>query len=161
MNVSGMYGLGASITNGLQSGISSRRLSLPHVGWNWQRLTYGPADNRQWFEVPQLYVNWYAKGGIPNAGELFWMNENNNPELMYKKGGKTHIDSNTEIVNSLKEAFTDSLMDVAMSMSSQSNNGQAPVIEYTFKVDSETMFKTVQKGAKKMSGRGYKFESAF
>lgn len=161
MNVSGMYGLGASITNGLQSGISSRRLSLPHVGWNWQRLTYGPADNRQWFEVPQLYVNWYAKGGIPNAGELFWMNENNNPELMYKKGGRTHIDSNTEIVNSLKEAFTDSLMDVAMSMSSQSNNGQAPVIEYTFKVDSETMFKTVQKGAKKMSGRGYKFETAF
>lgn len=158
----GLFGVGRSLSEQINNGIKSKPLVMPKVS-GWQRVDYGPPDRRAWFDLPTLaYATEYARGGSPNAGELFWMNENNNPELMYKKGGRTHIDSNTEIVNSLKEAVIDGMMEVAMATSGQQNNNSGnTTFEVVLQCDSETLFRTVQKGRQKLINRGFRVESAY
>lgn len=163
LNNSGLYNVGRDATNALNTGIASVPIKVPKLNVGWHRVEYGPPDRRAWFDMPTMsYATEYARGGSPNAGELFWMNENNNPELMYKKGGRTHIDSNTEIVNSLKEAVIDGMMEVAMATSGQQNNsGGNTTFEVVLQCDSETLFRTVQKGRQKLINRGFRVESAY
>lgn len=155
---SDLYAVGKQAMQSLQSGMNAKGLVLPHINWSWDRITYGDGG---WFDIPRFNVKWYQNGGIPNAGDLFWMNENNRPELMYTKGNKTHIDSNTEIVNSLRNAIIDGMMEVAMATNGNQTGGTAPVIEFTWKTDSETLYKQTLRGRDKLQGRGFRVDASF
>ena len=161
INPSQFYNIGSAVISELNRGISSQHLAVPHVGWNWRRLEFGPSDRRQWFEIPEIFVNWYAKGGFPNFGELFWANENG-PEMVGTMGHKNVVANNQQIVEGIRAAVVDGMMEVFMATGGgQSGQTQAPVIEFTWRTDSETLYRQTIKGREKMAGRGFKVDAAF
>lgn len=54
-------------------------------------------------KVPSFSVNWYAKGGFPETGEMFIANEAG-PELVGTMNGRTAVSSNQEITG-IKDAI--------------------------------------------------------
>lgn len=50
---------------------------------------------------PKLNVNWYAKGGMPETGEMFIAREAG-PELVGKIGNRTTVANNQQIVDGIK-----------------------------------------------------------
>lgn len=49
----------------------------------------------------QLRVDWYASGGFPNSGELFWARENGIPEMVGTMNGRTAVANNDQIVEGI------------------------------------------------------------
>ncbi len=94
----------------------------------------------------------YATGGFPNGEDgLFYANHN---ELVGKfSNGKTAVANNEQITEGIKRAVVDGMMQVAMATSTQSSTNAAPIIENTFKVDSETLYRMTQKGKAKHNQR--------
>lgn len=161
VNPSQFYNIGSAVISELNRGIGSQHLAVPHVGWNWRRLEFGPSDRRQWFEIPEIFVNWYAKGGFPNFGELFWANENG-PEMVGTMGHKNVVANNQQITEGIRAAVVDGMMEVFMATGGgQSGQTQAPVIEFTWRTDSETLYRQTIRGREKMAGRGFKVDAAF
>jgi hypothetical protein len=79
------------------------------------------------------------------TGELFIAREAG-PELVGTLGGDAAVMNNDQIVASVSAGVARA---VASVMGSGSNNP----IEFTFNVDSETLYRVVRKGEKKASGR--------
>lgn len=87
------------------SGLSLSQINfkMPHFTWTSQ-----PAEG--WIaktlsalslptSLPKLNVSWYANGGFPKAGELFFANENGiAPEMVGTIGNRTAVANNDQIV---------------------------------------------------------------
>lgn len=119
------------------------KLELPHIkmphfsvtgkfGWSWDGG----------LEYPKLKVDWYKNGGFPDAGQLFMARESG-PELVGTMGGRTAVANNNQIIEGIKQGVMDAMQSVNV----------APTIEFTYKVDSETLYKTVKKGERSYNGR--------
>lgn len=78
------------------------KIKLPHFEW-----TTTPAPD--WIAnilsaiglptaLPKLNISWYANGGFPTPGELFFANENGVPEFVGSMGNKTAVANNDQIV---------------------------------------------------------------
>ena len=109
-------------------------IPLPHFGirpqgWNIGDLLKG--------SIPSLSVNWYAKGGFPDVGEMFIARENG-PELVGNIGGKTAVANNDQIVQAVASGVRDALVGVM-----SSNGGEN--INLTVNLDGETVYKNVVK----------------
>ena len=77
------------------------RLKLPHLS-----VSYEPASSSfmKFFgvdSIPKLSVEWYANGGFPDSGDLFFANENGRPEMVGSIGGKTAVANNDQIVEAV------------------------------------------------------------
>jgi hypothetical protein len=101
--------------------------------------TGGVFKNGHWEAIQK-----FAAGGMP-TGELFIAREAG-PELVGTLGGDAAVMNNDQIVASVSAGVARA---VASVMGSGSNNP----IEFTFNVDSETLYRVVRKGEKKASGR--------
>ncbi len=80
-------------------------IKLPHFrvdgsfGWSWNGgLT-----------VPRVYVDWYAKGGFPDAGDLFIANENG-AEMVGSMNGRTAVANQQEITEGIREGVYDAMV---------------------------------------------------
>lgn len=95
--------------NGLKSWLGSFRLSfpsfkMPHFNVSmqtgWMGITY-----------PKIDVSYYAQGGFPDSGQLFFANEAG-PEMVGRMGNRNVVANNEQIVEGIKqgvmEAFNDS-----------------------------------------------------
>lgn len=85
-------------------------LKLPHFSWVQSavsNITSGVASALHKLSLPtflpQLKVNWYAEGGFPNAGELFFANESG-PELIGNMGRRTAVANNDQITEGIAVA---------------------------------------------------------
>lgn len=95
----------------------------------------------------------YANGGFPEDG-LFMANHG---ELVGKfANGRTAVANNEQITEGIRQA----VMEGMMAVMSNAGSGATPVIENIFKVDSETLYRMVQKGQQSVEGR-YHTVSAF
>ena len=54
-------------------------------------------------------ASWYAEGGYPDSGELFFANENGIPELVGRIGNQTAVANNDQITTSLTNALLSAL----------------------------------------------------
>ncbi|MCF0261693.1 MAG: hypothetical protein HUK23_02130, partial [Sphaerochaetaceae bacterium] len=91
----------------------------------------------------------FANGGFPNNGQLFIANESG-AEMVGSFDGKTAVANNQEITEGIRSAVVDGMMEVFMATG---GNNAAPTIENSFIVDSETLFKMVQRGQQSYNGR--------
>lgn len=60
-------------------------------------------------QVPQLSVDWYAKGGFPETGSLFMANEAG-PELVGSMNGRTAVANNDQIVAGIQRGVYEAMM---------------------------------------------------
>lgn len=100
----------------------------------------GVYKNGRWYPVEQ-----FAGGGSPNSGQMFIARESG-PELVGTLGGSTAVMNNDQIVSSVAAGVYQA---VSQAMG---GNGGSP-IDITIKVDSEVLYRSVQKGQRKANGR--------
>lgn len=70
--------------------------------------------------IPQLNISWYAQGGFPETGQLFFANENGAPEMVGTMGGRTAVATNGDIVEGIRQG-------VYEAVSAANNNGGGDV----------------------------------
>lgn len=76
---------------------SNVHIPLPHFEINWKKISVGTTN----FSLPSMNVKWYAKGGMPNTGEMFIARERG-PELVGRMGNKNAVANNNQIVAGIK-----------------------------------------------------------
>lgn len=107
--------------------------------------------------TPTISLPRYEGGGFPNSGEMFIARENGITEMVGRMGNRAGVANNDQIVEGIssgvKEAIVDAVAEVAIAMNGGSGQSNSPVIEVTVKCDSETLYKTTQKGKQKADRR--------
>lgn len=105
-------------------------IKVPEMSWSTQAAPEWAAKILRALslptDVPKLNVRWvtkYAKGGFPDAGDLFLANEAG-PELVGKIGNRTAVANQNQIV----EAVAKGVYDAVVSANSQNNSNQTPYI---------------------------------
>lgn len=95
----------------------------------------------------------FASGGYPETGQLFLARENGINEMVGRIGSRSAVANNDQIVEAVSSGVAEAVADVMMAFMGQSNEGAAPVLEFTLKTDSETLYRIVQKGKEKHDRR--------
>lgn len=106
-------------------------------------------------EVSKVYlgrISMYAEGGFPETGQLFMARENGINEMVGSIGHRSAVANNDQIVTAVSAGVADAVANVMMAFSGQAGT-EAPVVELTIKSDSETLYRTVQKGKQKHDRR--------
>ena len=119
------------------------KIKVPHIKVNWS--DYGK------FKIPSFEVKYYRAGGFPKGEDgMFLANHN---EMIGKfSNGKNVVANNQQITEGIRRAVVDGMMEVMMSTNGQGSSN-TPIIENTFKVDSETLYRITQRGKAKHDQR--------
>lgn len=82
-------------------------IKTPHIWWSTQAAPDWIATIlraiRLPAEIPKLNVEWYAEGGFPEMGELFFMNEAG-PEMIGQIGNRTAVANQDQITTAIANA---------------------------------------------------------
>lgn len=105
--------------------------------------------------IGSVGVRGYATGGYPNTGELFMARENGITEMVGSIGNRSAVANNDQIVEGIQSGVEAAMMNVMMAFAGNmgSGNSEAPIIENVIKCDSETLYRSVQKGKDKHDRR--------
>ena len=100
----------------------------------------------------------YELGGFPNTGEMFLARENGITEMVGRMGNRAAVANNDQIVSGIasgvKDAIVDAVAEIAIAMNTGSESSvSSPVVEVIVKCDSETLYKTTQRGKQKADRR--------
>lgn len=101
--------------------------------------------------IPQIPA--FAQGGYPETGQLFLARENGINEMIGRIGSRSAVANNDQIVEAVSSGVAGAVADVMMAFMGQSGDNAAPVLEFTLKTDSETLYRIVQKGKEKHDRR--------
>ncbi len=101
--------------------------------------------------IPQIPA--FAQGGYPETGQLFLARENGINEMIGRIGSRSAVANNDQIVEAVSSGVAGAVADVMMAFMGQSGDNAAPVLEFTLKTDSETVYRIVQKGKEKYDRR--------
>lgn len=132
-------GFGNNIVQGLWNGLSQTwgqmeswwsRLSLPefhiprpHFDWTYTEASGLIAEALKFVglpaTIPHLNISWYAQGGFPTEGQLFFANEGSAPEMVGQLGGRTAVATNADIVEGIERGVYNA---VTSAMAGQSGN---------------------------------------
>ncbi|MBU9745737.1 hypothetical protein KTH81_18085 [Lachnospiraceae bacterium ASD3451] len=93
----------------------------------------------------------FANGGYLNTGEMFIARERG-PELVGRIGNRGAVVNNDQIVESIRAAVVDGMMEV-FNASGNISAYETPTLDFTFMVDSETAYHLVEKGRMKADRR--------
>jgi len=137
----------AAIVNGIADMLNSLSIDVPDnpvtgaftLGFNLPHWNAGQID-------------YLAKGGFPNTGELFFARESG-PELVGRMGNKNAVANNYQITDGIKQAVVEGMMQVMMATNSGNKQNEAPVIEVVVKADSETVYRIAKRGETKHNRR--------
>lgn len=147
-----LFDVGSSIIQNFANGFSSVHIPMPHIGWDW---TGGSINIGNFsFSLPRFNLQWYAKGGFPEAGQLFVANEAG-PEMVGKMGSRNAVANNNQIVEGIKNGVFEAVLDAfnASGILDRDDAEKDVTLEFTLKADSETLYKVVRKGKKKYDYR--------
>ncbi len=144
-----LFSIGKNAIQGFANGFGSVHIPLPHVSVSWNRHSVGPVS----FSTPSFGLNWYAKGGFPENGEMFIARENG-PEMVGRMGSRNTVANNNQIIEGIKKGVFEAVVE-AFDMSGSMNNDKDKdvIVNLTIKADSETLYKVVRKGQKKYDNR--------
>lgn len=153
-----LYWVGANMSASLANGFSSRRIVLPHFGWNFNRITYG---NGGWFDLPNIWVNWYAKGGVFTDPTIAGFGEAGNEAALPLTNKHTMAMVSDAIVNSggaLSNGMTrDDVIEavatgVAMAMGQNPQTVEV-VVNSVLKTSDEKLAQSVSRGQARLNQR--------
>ena len=105
------------------------KLKTPHISWGTQ-----PAPD--WIgkilrainlpdQIPKMNVSWYAEGGFPEMGELFFMNEAG-PEMIGQIGNRTAVANQDQITTAIANATYNA---ISRALAENRSNDQPAVIQ--------------------------------
>lgn len=148
--VPNLFDVGSSIIQNFANGFSSVHIPMPHISTSWNRHQVGPLS----FSTPSFNLQWYARGGFPEAGQLFVANEAG-PEMVGKMGSRNAVANNNQIVEGIKNGVFEAVLDAfnASGILERDDSEKEVTLEFTLKADSETLYKVVRKGKKKYDYR--------
>lgn len=96
----------------------------PHFSWTYSQAEGVIAQALQFVglpaTIPHLNISWYAQGGFPETGQLFFANENGSAEMVGSMGGHTAVANNDQIVEGIRQGVYDAVM-------AANNNGGSDV----------------------------------
>lgn len=156
-------GLIQGIKNAVNGGIGlfnsfidwvNSKMKISWDGWEIAGHSIISAGEIQLFTIPHIPT--FEQGGFLNGltpGQLFIMNEPNNPEFLTNVGGKTGVANQGQMTVALKETMKQGLLE-AFAMMPQ--NQYDPVIEVhnTNVIDGEQLSESVNKAERR---KGFKF----
>ena len=111
-----LFSIGKDAIQGFANGFGSVHIPLPHVSVSWNRHSVGPVS----FSTPSFGLNWYAKGGFPENGEMFIARENG-PEMVGRMGNRNTVANNNQIIDGIKKGVFEAVVE-AFDMSGPMNN---------------------------------------
>ena len=147
-----LFDVGANVIQNFANGFQSIHIPMPHIGWDWSG---GSINIGNWsFSLPKFNLQWYAKGGFPEAGQLFVANEAG-PEMVGKMGSRNAVANNNQIIEGIKAGVFEAVLDAfnASGILDRDDSEKEVVLEFTLKADSEILYKVVRKGKKKYDYR--------
>lgn len=133
-----LFNTGKNAIQNFASGFGSVHIPLPHVTVSWNKHNVGPMS----FSTPSFGLNWYAKGGFPESGEMFMARENG-PELVGRMGNKNAVANNNQIIEGIRAGVYEAVVN-ALESRSQSQDGE-PEIHIYLEGDADKLFKIVRK----------------
>jgi hypothetical protein len=102
--------LGRKAIDGIREGLQS--IALPKFHFSWSMSSYGGEFFGKQFSVniPWPNLEFYAQGGFPKTGDLFFAKENGAPELVGSMGGRTAVANNDQIVEGIRQGVYDAVV---------------------------------------------------
>lgn len=154
IDTTALYEAGKSAIQAFANGFESVYIKTPHI-YTESYDTHFVGETS--FSTPNFAVQWYANGGFPGNGELFFARESG-PELVGRMGNKNAVANNDQITNGIANAVypavRDAVMEAMMTMGGLGGkSSQVPVIEITIKSGEETLYKAVRRGEEKYKQR--------
>lgn len=143
-----LFNTGKNAIQNFADGFGSVHIPLPHVSVSWNSHKVGPVS----FSTPSFGLNWYAKGGFPETGEMFVARENG-PEMVGRMGSRNTVANNGQIVEGIKAGVFEAVVDAFEASDVGKGGDKDVVLELTIKADSETLYRVVRKGQKKYDDR--------
>lgn len=117
----------------IKNWFSGLKLQLPHIKLPHFKLEGSFSLDPP--SVPKIGIDWYAKGGFPNEGQLFVAREAG-AEMVGSIGGRTAVANNQDIVTAVSKGVYSAVKDA------MSGNGNAPVT-VNLVVDGEVFYETI------------------
>jgi len=148
---SNMYNAGYNAARQFANGMRNTHISTPHMTFTTSVSGSGNSKTTSW----NSSISWYAQGGFPNTGDLFYANERG-PEMIGKMGTRNVVANNKQITDGIKAAVVDGMMEVAMSgaLGSGSNNSAPYVLNAVLKTENdEVLARAVQRGQLQRNSR--------
>lgn len=133
-----LYKTGKNAIQNFADGFASVKIKLPHISTTWNKHEFGNLS----FSTPSFSLNWYAKGGFPNTGEMFVARENG-PEMVGRIGNKNAVANNNQIVDAIRAGVFEAMVNALESFSSDKN--QSTDVHIYLEGDSKKLFKIVRK----------------
>ncbi len=133
-----LYKTGKNAIQNFADGFASVRIKLPHISTTWNSHNVGGLS----FSTPSFSLNWYAKGGFPDAGEMFVARENG-PEMVGRIGNKNAVANNNQIVDAIRAGVFEAMVNALESFSGDKN--QSTDVHIYLEGDSKKLFKVVRK----------------
>ena len=128
---------GSQAIEGFAAGLKSIHIPLPHISVSWNSHTVGPVS----FSTPSFGLNWYAKGGFPETGEMFVARENG-PEMVGRMGRKNAVANNNQIIDGIRAGVYEAMVNALESFSG--GNGQKTEVKVYLEGDSKKLFKVIR-----------------
>lgn len=133
-----LFNAGKNAIADFANGFGSVHIPLPHVIVSWNKHNVGPMS----FSTPSFGLNWYAKGGFPESGEMFMARESG-PELVGRMGNKNAVANNNQIIEGIRSGVYEAVVN-ALESRSQSKDEESEIHIY-LEGDADKLFKIVRK----------------
>lgn len=133
-----LYKIGKNAIQNFADGFASVKIKLPHISTTWNRHNLGNLS----FSTPSFSLNWYAKGGLPDAGEMFVARESG-PEMVGRIGNKNAVANNNQIVDAIRAGVFEAMVNALESFGGDKN--QNTEVRVYLEGDSKKLFKVVRK----------------
>lgn len=125
------------------------RIKMPHFSWSTQPANGAIAKILSALSLPtslpKLSVSWYAQGGFPTEGDLFFANEAG-PEMVGSIGNKNAVANNDQITKAIAEATYQA---ISQALNENQDNGQPIIVN----VGSETLYKGIARSRSQASNQ--------
>lgn len=128
---------GSQAIEGFAAGLKSIHIPLPHISVSWNSHNVGPVS----FSTPSFGLNWYAKGGFPETGEMFVARENG-PEMVGRMGRKNAVANNNQIIAGIRAGVYEAMVNALES--SSGGDGQKTEVKVYLEGDSKKLFRVIR-----------------
>lgn len=138
-----------SMNSRVDSAVASAKRRMSSVGGG---SLFGGFDfHMPKITIPKFNFHFFASGGFPDSGQMFFARENGVPEMVGQIGGHTAVANNEQIVEAVASGVRDAMREVLSSQ--KSDNTQQSVIEVVLKTNDEVLARSVARGNEKLKYR--------